>query len=151
MIKCILCFLLSLLDDIFYHYYYYYSLLSLFIFIIIIISLLGSFSHQCQLIVFHWSVSDGLSPRLSRTLLSILANINNVAVLMILILPLISNSASSLLSPWGLFQLHQLLLVSLSPYSTAFFRTLVGSKYLSIFSISFIFTLWSMGIATSTN
>ena len=40
--------------------------------------LLESFSHQIQLMVFHWSLSDSKSPQVSRTLLSILAVLNNV-------------------------------------------------------------------------
>ena len=32
--------------------------------------------------VFHWSLSDSMSPQVSRTLLSILAVLNNVVVLM---------------------------------------------------------------------
>ena len=39
--------------------------------------LFQSFSHQRQLVVFHWSLSDSKSPQVSRTLLSILAVFNN--------------------------------------------------------------------------
>ena len=42
-----------------------------------------SFSHQRQLMVFHWSLSDSKSPHVSRTLLSILAILNNVVVWMV--------------------------------------------------------------------
>ena len=43
---------------------------------------------------FHWSLSDGKSSQLSRTLLSILANFNNVVVWLVSIRPPISNSFS---------------------------------------------------------
>ena len=44
--------------------------------------------------VFHWILSDSLSPQVSRTFLSILANVNNAVVWMVLILPLIFISSS---------------------------------------------------------
>ena len=40
----------------------------------------SSFSHQRQQMVFHWSLSDSKSPQISRTLLSILADLNNAVV-----------------------------------------------------------------------
>ena len=46
--------------------------------------------------VFHWSLSDGRSPRVSRTLPSILADLNNLVVLRISSRPLLSKSSS----PW---------------------------------------------------
>ena len=42
-----------------------------------------SFSNQRKLMVFHWSLSDSKSPQVSRTLLSILADLNNTVVWMI--------------------------------------------------------------------
>ena len=42
-----------------------------------------SFSHQLTLMVFHRSLSDSKSPQVSRTLLSILAVLNNVVVCMV--------------------------------------------------------------------
>ena len=55
--------------------------------------LLGSFSHQRQLIVFHWSLSDSKSPQVSRTFLSILSVLNNVVVWMVSTRLLISKSS----------------------------------------------------------
>ena len=43
------------------------------------------FSHYCEQMVFHWSTNDNKSPRVSKTLLSILSHLNNV-VLMVSIL-----------------------------------------------------------------
>ena len=62
--------------------------------IIIIISLLVSFSHLHQLVVFHWRLNYSKSPQVSRTLLSILADFNNAVIWLISIFPLISNSSS---------------------------------------------------------
>ena len=42
--------------------------------------------------VFHWSFSDSKSPQVSRTLLSILAILNNVVVWMVIIINIIQES-----------------------------------------------------------
>ena len=52
--------------DYYYYYYYYYI-----------------FSHQLLLVVFYWSLSDSKSPQISRTLLNILAILNNAVVWMV--------------------------------------------------------------------
>ena len=49
--------------------------------------------------VFHWSVSDNKSPLVSRTLLSILADLNNEIVWMVSTRPLISKSPSPFNNP----------------------------------------------------
>ena len=49
--------------------------------------------------VFHWSLSDSKSPQVSRTLLSILAVLNNVVVWMVSTRPLTSKSFSPFNSP----------------------------------------------------
>ena len=55
----------------YYYYYYYYYLL------------IESFSHQRQLMVIYWSLSDSESPQVSWTLLIILAVLYNVLVWMV--------------------------------------------------------------------
>ena len=67
---------------------------------------LASFSHQCLLMVFHWSLSDSKSPQFSWNLLIILANLNNAVIWMVLAHPLISNFFTSLPSFWETFQAH---------------------------------------------
>ena len=57
--------------------------------------------------MFHWNLSDSKSPHVSRTLLSILANLNNFVVWMVWIFPPISNSSSLFPGPWELFYVHQ--------------------------------------------
>ena len=106
------------------------------------------FSHQ--LMVFHWNLSDK-SPQVSRTLLSIMADLNNAVIWMVSTRLLISKFSSSCTGPLAtvprapitisitaIFMLH------------SFLSSLARSKYLSFFSLSFNFTLWSAGIAKST-
>ena len=54
------------------------------------------FLHQHYHMVFHWSLSDSKYPQVSRTPLSILANLNNAVVRMVSIHPLIFNFSSPL-------------------------------------------------------
>ena len=49
--------------------------------------------------VFHWSLSDGLSPQFSGTLLSILADVNESIVWMVSTRPLISMFCSPYINP----------------------------------------------------
>ena len=46
----------------------------------IIVSILVSFSHQRKLVIFHWSLMNPKYPMVIRTLLSILANLNNTII-----------------------------------------------------------------------
>ena len=61
--------------------------------------------------VFHWWLSNSKTPRVSRTLLGILADINKAAIWMFSIRPLISNSPDPFSILWGLFRVHYLQLV----------------------------------------
>ena len=101
--------------------------------------------------VSHWSLSDSKSPQVSRTLLSILADFNNAVVCMVSTRPLIFKSSS----PWT----SLLVTVPRAPITISitvtfifhsFFRPLARSKYLSLFSLSFNFILWSAATAKST-
>ena len=73
---------------------------------IIIIFLLSIFSNQRYLVVFHWSLSDNKFPQVSRTLLSILANITYCVVWIVSILLLISSSSNLFPSLVVPFQVH---------------------------------------------
>ena len=101
--------------------------------------------------VFHWSLSDSMSSRVSRTLLSILAVFNNVVVWMVFTRPPTSKSSSPFSNP--------LVTVPNAPITIgiivtfmfhSFFNSFARSKYLSFFSLSFNFILWSTGTAKST-
>ena len=118
-----------------YHYHYYCSLQVL---------------HQDYLTVFHWSLSNSKSHQVSRTLLSILTS----TMLLFGWSPFVlrfPTPPALLLSLWKLFQVHQLHLISLFPScSIVFVSFLARSRYLSIFSFSFNFILWSIGMAKFT-
>ena len=86
--------------------------------------------------VFRWSVSDSKSPQVSRTLLSILVDLNNAVVWMVLTRPLISKSSSPFNNP--------LVTVPRAPITTGinatfmfhvFFNSRARSRYLSLFSL----------------
>ena len=74
-----------------------------------IILFLTWFLHQRKLMVFHWMVRDSKSPQVSsRTLLSILTDLNNSEVWISSIVPLITTHPDPLPSVWGLFLACQL-------------------------------------------
>ena len=52
-----------------------------------------------KLLFFYWSLSDSKSPRLSRSLLAILADLNNAVFWMVSTRPLISKSSSPCTNP----------------------------------------------------
>ena len=97
--------------------------------------------------VFHWNVSDNKSPQVSRTILSILAVLNNVVVWMVSTRAPTSKSSSPFSNPW--------VSVSNTPITVVtcmfdfFFYFLAMTKYLSFFSHSFSFILWSAGTTKS--
>ena len=101
--------------------------------------------------VFHWRLSDSKSPQVSRTLLSILAVFNNAVVWMVSTQPPTSKSSSPFSNP--------LVTVPKAPITIgfivtfmfhSFFISLGRSRYLSFFSHSFSFILWSAGTAKWT-
>ena len=101
--------------------------------------------------VFHWSLRDSKSPQVSRTLLSILAVFNNDVVWMVSTRPPTSKSSS----PFN----HPLVNVPNAPITIgiivtfmfhSFLNSLARSRYLSFFSRSFSFILWSARTAKST-
>ena len=108
--------------------------------------------YYCLLIrVFHWSLSDSKSPQVSRTLLSILAVFNNAVVWMVSTRPPTSKSSRPFNNP--------LVTVPKAPITIgiivtfmfhSLFNSLARSRYLSLFSHSFSFILWSAGTAKST-
>ena len=99
--------------------------------------------------VFHRSLSDSKSPHVSRTLLSILAVLNNAVVWMVSARPPTFKSSSPSNSP--------LVTVPNAPITIgiivtcmfhSFFNSLARAMY--SFSHSFSFILWSAGTAKST-
>ena len=101
--------------------------------------------------VFHWSLSDSKSPQVSRTRLSILAVFSNAVIWIDSTRPPTSKSSR----PFN----NSLVTVPNAPITIgtiatfmfhSFFSSLAGSRYLSFFSLSFRFILWSAGTAKST-
>ena len=100
--------------------------------------------------VFHWSLRDSKSPQVSRTLLSILSDLNNAVVLIVSICPLISNSSNSLSKPLETVPSSPITIGSTATLMfNSFLSYLTWSKCLSLFSLSLIFTLWSTDMAKS--
>ena len=100
--------------------------------------------------VFHWSLSDSKSLQVSRTLLSILAVLNNAVVWMVSTRPPTSNSSSPfnntlVIVPNALITIG----IIINCMFHSFFDSLARSRYLSFFSHSFSFILWSAGTAKS--
>ena len=124
----------------------YWILIRLFcaaIIIIIIIIIHKSFSHQRHLMVFHWSLSDSKSPQVSRTHLRMLAVFSNAVVWIVSTRPPTSKSSRPFNNP--------LVSAPNAPVTTGTIVTFVArSRYLSFFSLSFRFILWSAGTAKST-
>ena len=101
--------------------------------------------------IFHWSLSESKSLQVSRTLLSILAVLNNAVVWMVSTRLPTSNSSSPFSEP--------LVTVPNAPITIgiivtcmfhSFFSYRARSRYLSLFSHSFSFILWSAETAKST-
>ena len=99
---------------------------------------------------FYWSLSDSKSLQVSRTLLSILVNLNNVLVWMISIHPLIFKSSSPCT--------NLLLTVPGAPIAIGIVVTFIFNGFFQFFSkvcvlisllLSFSFTLWSAVTAMS--
>ena len=101
--------------------------------------------------VIHRSLSDSKSPQVSRTLLGILADLKSAAVRMVSTCPLIFKSSSPSANPLVTLSMAPITIGIIVNYMfLGFFNSLARSRYLSFFSLSFKFTLWSAGTAKST-
>ena len=93
--------------------------------------------------VFHWSLSNNKSLEVSRTLLSILANLSNAVVWMVSSHPLIFKSSSSCINP--LVTVPRALItigITVTFMFHSFFNSLARCRYLTFFLFSFNFPLW---------
>ena len=100
--------------------------------------------------VFHWSLRDSKSPQVSRTLLSILAVLNSAVVWMVSTRLPTSKSSSSFSNPFVTVPSAPITIDIIVPCMFhSFLNSLARSRYLSLFSHSFSFILWSAGTAKS--
>ena len=93
--------------------------------------LLVSFLHLCKLIVFYWTLSDSMSPQISRTFFSTLADFDDAVVCMAYTSP-ISNASSSFTSLLGTVQSARITIgITVNFMFNIFFSSLVRFKYFS--------------------
>ena len=99
---------------------------------------------------FHTSsfgiLSYNKSPQVSRTFLSILAELNNAVVWMVSAHSPISNSSSSFTKPLRIVPSAPIT-IGITITFHYFFSSLARSKYLPLFSFCLIFILWLAGMA----
>ena len=101
--------------------------------------------------VFYWSLGNSKSPQVSRTLLSILAVLNNAVVWMVSTRLPTSKSPSPFNNPLVNVLKAPITIGTIVTFmSYSFFNSLARSRYLFFFSYSFNFILWSAGTAKST-
>ena len=93
--------------------------------------------------VFHRGLSDSKSPQVSRTRFRFLAVLSNAVVQIVSTRPRTSKSSRLFNNPLVIGTIVTFMFHS-------FFNTLARSRYLSFFSLSFRFILWSAGTAKST-
>ena len=103
------------------------------------------------MVVYHWILRDSKFIKLSRTLPSIQAGLNNTSVCIFSTYLLFSSVPVLLQFLWRLSQVDQPQLLSQSPScSIDFFSLLARSRSLLIFSLTFIFHQWPAVTAEST-
>ena len=101
--------------------------------------------------VFHWNLSDSKSPQVFRTLLSILAVLSNAVIWMVSTRPPTFKSSSPFSNPLVSVPNAQITIgIIVTCMFHSFFNSLPRSRYLSFFSHSSSFILWSAGTAKST-
>ena len=101
--------------------------------------------------VFHWILSDCKFPQVSRTLLSILAVLNNAVVWMVSTRPSTSKSFSPFNNPLDTVPKAPVTVGMIVTFTFhSFFSFLARSMYSSFFSHSFSLIQWSAGTLKST-
>ena len=101
--------------------------------------------------VFHWSLSDRKFPQFSMTRLSILAVLSNAVVWIVSTRPPTSKSSKAFNNPLVTVPNAPITIGAIVTFMFhSFFNSRARSRYLSFFSPSFRFILWSAGTAKST-
>ena len=100
---------------------------------------------------FHWSLGDSKSPQISRSRLKILAVLSNAVVWIVSTRPPPFKSSRPFNNPLVIVLNAPITIGTIVTFLFhSFFNSLARSRYLSFFSISFRFILWSTGTAKST-
>ena len=98
----------------------------------------------------HWSLSDSKSPQVSRTRLRILAVLSNAVIWIVSTRPPTSKSSRPFNNPSVIVPNTPITIGAIVTFMfRSFFISLARSRYLSFFSLSFRFILWSAGTAKS--
>ena len=99
---------------------------------------------------FHWSLSDNKSPQVSRTRLRILAVLSNAVVWIFSTRPPTFMSSRPFNNPLVIVPKAPITISAIVTFMFhSFFNSLARSRYLSFFSLSLGFILWSAGTAKS--
>ena len=97
-----------------------------------------------SVMVFHWRVSDSKSPQVSRTRLRILAILSNAVIWIVSTRPPTSKSSRPFNNPFVIVPNTPITIGTIVTFMFhSFFNSLARSRYLSFFSLSFRFILWS--------
>ena len=101
--------------------------------------------------VFHWSLSDSKSPQVSTTRLRNLAVLSNAVIWIVSTRPQTSKSSRPFNNPIVIVLKASITIGTIVTFMFhSFVNSLARSKYLSFFSHSFRFILWSAGTAKLT-
>ena len=101
--------------------------------------------------VFHWSLSDSKSPQVSRNHLRMLAVLSNAVIWIVSTCLPTSKSSRPFNNPLVIVPKAPITIGTIITFMFhSFFNSLARSRYLSFFSHSFSFILWSAGTAKST-
>ena len=101
--------------------------------------------------IFQWSLSDSNSPRVSRTLLSILDVLSNAVVRIVSTSPLTSKFSRLFNNPLVMVPNTPITIGTIVTFMFhSFFKSPSRLRYLYFFSHSFSFILWSARTAKST-
>ena len=101
--------------------------------------------------VFHWSLSDSTSSQVSRARFRILAVLRNAVIWIVSPRPPTSKSSRPFNNPLVIVPKASITIGTIVTFMLhSFFNSLARWRYLSFFSHSFRFILWSAGTAKST-
>ena len=101
--------------------------------------------------VFYWSLNDSKSPHVSRTRLRILDVLSNAVIWIVSTRPPTPKSPRPFNNPLVIVTKAPITICTIVTFMFhSFFNSLARSRYLSFFSHSFRFILWSAGTAKST-